>query len=155
MTLVLLVLGAASALLAAPRTMRGPRRCAASHIPRKTLRLVPPRFFRAWLVGTVAAQCNCWFGYVHSERFCSAGLYGDWEPTEGAYTWFPAASLEAPRGVVHFVGGAFVGAASQLTYRYLLEQIAAEGFVVVATRPARSVKRSRARERDLRRRAAD
>jgi len=38
-----------------------------------------------------------------------------------------------PIGIVHFLGGAFVAAAPQLTYRWLLEQVAAQGYVVVAT----------------------
>jgi hypothetical protein len=35
--------------------------------------------------------------------------------------------------VVHFVGGAFVGAAPQLTYRLFLETLAARGLLVIAT----------------------
>jgi len=38
-----------------------------------------------------------------------------------------------PKAIVHFLGGAFVGAAPQLTYRQLLEQLVEAGFVVVAT----------------------
>ena len=38
-----------------------------------------------------------------------------------------------PRAVVHFLGGAFVAAAPQLSYRSLLEAIAEDGYVVIAT----------------------
>eukprot|EP00537_Pseudo-nitzschia_pungens_P003257 CAMPEP_0172361620 /NCGR_PEP_ID=MMETSP1060-20121228/5430_1 /TAXON_ID=37318 /ORGANISM="Pseudo-nitzschia pungens, Strain cf. cingulata" /LENGTH=568 /DNA_ID=CAMNT_0013083943 /DNA_START=263 /DNA_END=1969 /DNA_ORIENTATION=+ len=38
-----------------------------------------------------------------------------------------------PRAVVHFLGGALVGKAPHITYRYLLEKLAAEGFLIVAT----------------------
>jgi len=38
-----------------------------------------------------------------------------------------------PKALVHFLGGAFVGAAPQVAYRWFLEQLALEGFVVVAT----------------------
>lgn len=36
-------------------------------------------------------------------------------------------------GIIHFLGGAFVATAPQLSYRSILEQICQEGFVVVAT----------------------
>ena len=38
-----------------------------------------------------------------------------------------------PIGVIHFLGGAFVATAPQVTYRLLLEYLAEKGFVVVAT----------------------
>jgi hypothetical protein len=40
---------------------------------------------------------------------------------------------EDPKAIVHFIGGAFAGASPQLTYRYLLEQLASRGFFVIAT----------------------
>ena len=64
-------------------------------------------------------------------RRSTLGLYGDWESSEGgSYLLEPAGEA---KGVVHFVGGAFIGAASQLTYRYLLERFASDGYLVVAT----------------------
>lgn len=36
-------------------------------------------------------------------------------------------------GVVHFLGGAFVGAAPHLTYRYLLESLSKQGYLIVTT----------------------
>lgn len=38
-----------------------------------------------------------------------------------------------PRGIVHFIGGAVVGAAPRLTYKHLLERMADGGFTVVQT----------------------
>ncbi|MEB3884937.1 DUF1350 family protein [Lyngbya sp. CCY1209] len=38
-----------------------------------------------------------------------------------------------PKGIVHFLGGAFVASAPHLTYRWLLEQVARQGYAVVAT----------------------
>jgi len=38
-----------------------------------------------------------------------------------------------PRGVVHFLGGAFVGAAPQLTYSHLLARLSDAGYVVIAS----------------------
>ncbi|MDY7022609.1 MAG: DUF1350 family protein, partial [Cyanobacteriota bacterium] len=38
-----------------------------------------------------------------------------------------------PKAIVHFLGGAFVAAAPQVTYRWLLEAIAQQGYVVIAT----------------------
>ncbi|EKX51609.1 hypothetical protein GUITHDRAFT_53068, partial [Guillardia theta CCMP2712] len=46
--------------------------------------------------------------------------------------------LEPPQGVrskaiVHFLGGAFVGAAPHLSYKYMLEEMSSKGLVVVTT----------------------
>jgi hypothetical protein len=38
-----------------------------------------------------------------------------------------------PRALIHFLGGAFVGASPHVSYRYLLERLAAHGYLVVAT----------------------
>jgi hypothetical protein len=63
----------------------------------------------------------------------SAGGTGRWEEVERAWVLFPPSGV-APRGVVHFCGGAFAGASPQLTYRLLLETLCAKGsFVIVAT----------------------
>lgn len=40
---------------------------------------------------------------------------------------------EHPKGVVHFIGGALVGATPQATYSYLTERIARGGYTVVQT----------------------
>jgi acetyl esterase/lipase len=64
----------------------------------------------------------------------SLGLYGDWEPsTGGSYILEAADGPENAKGIVHFLGGAFVGAGSQLTYRYLLECFAKANYAVIAT----------------------
>ena len=38
-----------------------------------------------------------------------------------------------PKAPWHFLGGALVGAGSQLTYRYLLERFARANYAVIAT----------------------
>lgn len=38
-----------------------------------------------------------------------------------------------PLGVIHFLGGAFVGVAPHITYRYLLERLSDANFIIVAT----------------------
>ena len=84
-----------------------------------------------------------------NDRVRSLGLLGDWEELEGNHVLRPPADLyynprvppadgaaedlPLPRAVLHFLGGAFLGAAPQLTYRWLLERLAERGFVVVAT----------------------
>ncbi|KAL6841210.1 hypothetical protein ACP4OV_028983 [Aristida adscensionis] len=50
------------------------------------------------------------------------GSTGDWTEIEGAWVLRPK-SME-PSFVVHFVGGIFVGAAPQITYRFFLERLA-------------------------------
>ncbi|KAK6942050.1 Protein of unknown function DUF1350 [Dillenia turbinata] len=54
-----------------------------------------------------------------------------WCEVEGAWVLKPR-NLR-PRSVVHFVGGIFVGAAPQLTYRLFLERLAENGILVIAT----------------------
>jgi len=55
-----------------------------------------------------------------------------WVEKGGNFVYTPE-NLEAPLGVIHFLGGAFVGAAPHLTYRYLLESLGDAGYIVVAT----------------------
>jgi hypothetical protein len=38
-----------------------------------------------------------------------------------------------PIGIIHFLGGAFVATAPHLTYRWLLEKLAKQGYLVIAT----------------------
>ncbi|CAA2968488.1 Gut esterase 1 [Olea europaea subsp. europaea] len=56
---------------------------------------------------------------------------GDWNEIEG--TWVLRPSNSKLRSIVHFVGGIFVGAAPQLTYRLFLERLADRGILVIAT----------------------
>ncbi|OVA17316.1 Protein of unknown function DUF1350 [Macleaya cordata] len=59
------------------------------------------------------------------------GASGDWSEIEGAWVLRPRNSQ--PTSVVHFVGGIFVGAAPQLTYRLFLERLSEKGILVIAT----------------------
>ena len=52
-----------------------------------------------------------------------------WQEVSGNWFLVP----EQPRGLIHFLGGAFVAAAPHLTYRWLLEALYAEGYAVIAT----------------------
>ncbi|XP_047064372.1 uncharacterized protein LOC124672143 [Lolium rigidum] len=56
---------------------------------------------------------------------------GDWTEIEGAWVLRPKSS--DPSFVVHFIGGIFVGAAPQVTYRFFLERLAEKGALVIAT----------------------
>jgi hypothetical protein len=38
-----------------------------------------------------------------------------------------------PKGIVHFVGGAVVGAVPQTSYKYLIERMAHSGYTVIQT----------------------
>ena len=53
----------------------------------------------------------------------------NWQEISGNWVLVP----RHPIAIVHFLGGAFVATAPQLTYRWLLEELAAKGYVVVAT----------------------
>lgn len=56
----------------------------------------------------------------------------DWENLGGNYILRPPSDV-AVRAVIHFLGGAFVGAAPHVTYRYLLHGFAQQGYLVVTT----------------------
>ena len=60
----------------------------------------------------------------------SLGLKGNWYEKSGNFLLKPP---NKPLGVIHFLGGAFVGAAPHLTYKYLLETLADSGYIIVAT----------------------
>ena len=57
-----------------------------------------------------------------------------WREVEGAWVLAPPAGAK-PRALVHFIGGAFVGASPQLTYRLFLEALAEKGDVLVVATP--------------------
>ncbi|XP_062155272.1 uncharacterized protein LOC133863336 isoform X2 [Alnus glutinosa] len=59
------------------------------------------------------------------------GGSSEWREVEGAWVLKPRSSK--PKSVVHFVGGIFVGAAPQLTYRLFLERLSEKGILVIAT----------------------
>ncbi|KAL3752000.1 hypothetical protein ACJRO7_012769 [Eucalyptus globulus] len=71
------------------------------------------------LTETVRQSQNAW------------GITGDWSQIEGSWVLKPRHSQ--PNAVVHFIGGIFVGAAPQLTYRLFLERLAEKGILVIAT----------------------
>lgn len=67
-----------------------------------------------------------------NEKSQETGI-GDWEELHGNYLLRPAATQSQPRALIHFLGGAFVGAAPDISYRYVLERLAERGFLIVAT----------------------
>jgi hypothetical protein len=58
---------------------------------------------------------------------------GQWEELHGNYLLKPPLDDGPPRALIHFLGGALVGASPHISYRYMLERLAAEGYLVVAT----------------------
>lgn len=61
---------------------------------------------------------------LHLNAACSLQVAGN---------YVTAPVLRQPRGVVHFLGGAFAGAAPQLAYQALINWVAEAGYTVVAT----------------------
>jgi Protein of unknown function (DUF1350) len=53
----------------------------------------------------------------------------EWQEHQGCWVLIPP----RPRGILHFLGGAFVATAPQLTYARLLESLAQKGYVIIAT----------------------
>lgn len=62
------------------------------------------------------------------------GIVGRWKEVAGNFVIYPK-DIESnpPRGIIHFLGGAFVGAAPHFTYRYLLGSLCDQGYIVVTT----------------------
>jgi len=59
--------------------------------------------------------------------------FGNWEEMKGNFILRPSVDQGPPRALLHFLGGAIVGAAPHVSYRYMLERLAAEGYLIVAT----------------------
>lgn len=53
----------------------------------------------------------------------------EWQEISGSWVLLP----RQPAGIVHFLGGAFVGTTPNLTYRWLLEQLGKAGYATIAT----------------------
>lgn len=53
----------------------------------------------------------------------------NWQEISGNSVLIPS----RPIGIVHFLGGTFIGAAPQVTYGWLLEQLVRQGYAVIAT----------------------
>ena len=60
---------------------------------------------------------------------CSV-LSRQWETISGCYVLRPKGE---PKAIVHFIGGAFVGAAPHISYRSFLDRLVARDYLVVAT----------------------
>ena len=58
-----------------------------------------------------------------------ANWQANWQNIFGNWVLVP----DNPRGAIHFLGGAFVATVPQVSYRCLLEGLADEGYVVIAT----------------------
>jgi len=54
----------------------------------------------------------------------------NWEEISGHWVLFPA---REPIAILHFLGGAFLGSLPNVTYRWLLQELAQEGYCIVAT----------------------
>jgi len=53
----------------------------------------------------------------------------EWQDFSGSWVLIP----DNPIGVIHFLGGAFVATAPHITYRWLLENLAKQGYIIIAT----------------------
>ena len=62
----------------------------------------------------------------------SLGLTGNWVRRHDNFLLLPKRA-GPPIGVIHFLGGAFVGAAPHLLYNSFLQLLADEGYIIVAT----------------------
>jgi hypothetical protein len=56
-------------------------------------------------------------------------MQSEWQEIQGSWVLIP----RRPVAIVHFLGGAFIAAAPQVTYRWLLEELAQQGYLIVAT----------------------
>jgi len=53
----------------------------------------------------------------------------EWQEFSGSWVLTPP----HPLGIIHFLGGAFVATAPHITYRWLLEKLARQGYIIIAT----------------------
>lgn len=60
-------------------------------------------------------------------------LHGNYVLRPENFSTDPASSQQPPRALIHFLGGALIGAAPDISYRYLLERLAKQGYLIVAT----------------------
>jgi len=65
-------------------------------------------------------------------ELASFGFSGRWKEAGASFMLYPPYGV-TPKAVVHFLGGAFVGAAPHISYRYMLEDLADQGYIIVAT----------------------
>ncbi|WP_071515767.1 DUF1350 family protein [Geitlerinema sp. PCC 9228] len=56
----------------------------------------------------------------------------EWKDIRGNWVLAPPQPNQ-PKGIIHFLGGAFIAAAPNETYKFLLEELAQAGYVVIAT----------------------
>lgn len=68
-----------------------------------------------------------WLAALATALIMDVGM--DWQEISGNWILVPP----RPTAIVHFLGGAFVSAAPSLTYRWLLENLANQGYLIVAT----------------------
>lgn len=54
----------------------------------------------------------------------------EWQEVSGTWVYLPRQEIV---GIVHFLGGAFVATAPQLSYRSILEQVGKAGYGIIAT----------------------
>ena len=54
----------------------------------------------------------------------------EWQEISGSWVHLPQREI---KGIIHFLGGAFVATAPQVSYRSILEQLSYDGFGIVAT----------------------
>lgn len=76
-----------------------------------------------------SGSLGCYDGRVKKEPSSHKLGMDDWQEVAGNWVLIPP----RPTGIVHFLGGAFVATAPQLTYRWLLEQLHQQGYAIVAT----------------------
>ena len=54
----------------------------------------------------------------------------EWQEVSGNWVYLPRQEI---KGIVHFLGGAFVATAPQVSYRSILEELSQAGFAIIAT----------------------
>lgn len=67
------------------------------------------------------------------EKINISSKIGKWEELEDNFILRPPIEQGPPRAVIHFLGGALVGASPHISYRYVLERLAEQGFLIIAT----------------------
>lgn len=84
------------------------------------------------LLSAVTAAADTFAEAAYAPVSSCSVLARRWEQLDGNFVLRPPANITTT-AVLHFLGGAFVGAAPHHSYRSLLERLSARGYVIVAT----------------------
>ncbi len=110
-----------------------------NHHPKQRLKMVTPTLATKFLTATkletttTSSSSDGSTSATTTATATTTTTIGNWEEIHGNYLLRPKLDEGPPRALLHFLGGAIVGKSPHIAYRYMLERLAAKGYVVVTT----------------------